>query len=160
MNLPQVVSVGAGVTASKSTRIGVDARWFNYANTAGFSKVGYNADGSVAGFGWQNIWAVGGGVQQRISKSTKIIVGYNYSGNPVPAKYTFFNTPAPAIVQHHLSGGIEQTIHGCDMIVTYYHAFQNSITGPWISAQGAIPGTSVTSKMSENSVTIGFAKSF
>jgi hypothetical protein len=63
-------------------------------------------------------------------------------------------------VQHHLSGGIEQTIHGCDMIVTYYHAFQNSITGPWISAQGAIPGTSVTSKMSENSVTIGFAKSF
>jgi long-chain fatty acid transport protein len=160
MNLPQVVSVGAGVTAAKRTRIGVDARWFNYANTAGFSKVGYNADGSVAGFGWHNIWAVGGGVQQRLSKSTKIMAGYNYSGNPVPAEYTFFNTPAPAIVQHHLSGGIEQTIHGCDMIVTYYHAFQNSITGPWISAQGAIPGTSVTSKMSENSVTIGFAKSF
>jgi long-chain fatty acid transport protein len=160
MNLPQVVSLGAGVTATKSTRIGVDARWFNYANTAGFSKVGYNADGSVAGFGWQNIWAVGGGVQQRVSKSTKIMAGYNYSGNPVPAQYTFFNTPAPAIVQHHLSGGIVQTIHGCDIIVTYYHAFQNSITGPWISAQGAIPGTSVTSKMSENSVTIGFAKSF
>ena len=43
-------------------------------------------------------------------------------------------------------------------MLTYYHAFQNSITGPWISGQGAIPGTSVTSKMSENSVTIGLGK--
>jgi hypothetical protein len=46
------------------------------------------------------------------------------------------------------------------MTITYYHAFQNSITGPWISGQGAVAGTSVTSKMSENSVTVGFAKSF
>ena len=140
MNLPQVVSMGAGVSATKSTRIGVDARWFDYANTAGFSKVGYNADGSVAGFGWQNIWAVGGGVQQIVAKSTKLMAGYNYSQNPVPAQYTFFNTPAPAIVQHHVSGGIEKTFHKTDVIVTYYHAFQNSITGPWISSSGRDSG--------------------
>jgi long-chain fatty acid transport protein len=160
MNLPQLISMGVGFTPSRSTKIGVDARWFDYANTAGFSKVGYNADGSVAGFGWQNIWAVGGGIQQQVASSTKIIVGYNYSGNPVPAKYAFFNTPAPAIVQHHLSGGVVQKVNGWDVNVTYYHAFQNSITGPWISGQGAIPGTSVTSAMHENSLTIGLGKSF
>jgi len=160
MNLPQVVSVGTGIAASKTTRVGVDLRWFNYANTTGFSKVGYNADGSVAGFGWNNIWAVGGGVQQQVASSTKVMLGYNYSGNPIPAKYTFFNTPAPAIVQHHLSGGIVHTMHSWDATVTYYHAFQNSITGPWISGMGPIPGTSVTSSMSENSVTLGFGKSF
>jgi long-chain fatty acid transport protein len=160
MNLPQVLSVGTGIAATKSTRIGVDLRWFNYANTAGFSKVGYNPDGSVAGFGWRNIWAVGGGVQQQVTHSTRLIVGYNYSQNPVPAQYTFFNTPAPAIVQHHVSGGVVQQVHKWDAMVTYYHAFQNSITGPWISGQGAIPGTSVTSAMHENSLTIGLAKSF
>jgi long-chain fatty acid transport protein len=160
MNLPQVVSVGGAVSATKSTHIGIDARWFNYENTAGFSKVGYNADGSVAGFGWKNIWAVGGGVQQAVSKSIKVMAGYNHSQNPVPARYTFFNTPAPAIVQHHVSGGFIQSLGKVDLSVTYYHAFQNSITGPWISGQGAIPGTSVTSKMSENSVTFGFGKSF
>jgi long-chain fatty acid transport protein len=160
MNLPQLISTGVGAAVTKSTRIGVDARWFDYANTPGFSKVGYNPDGSVAGFGWRNIWAVGGGVQQIVTKSTKLMAGYNYSGNPVPAQYTFFNTPAPAIVQHHVSGGIAQTVHKLDINVTYYHAFQNSITGPWISGKGPIPGTSVTSKMSENSLTIGFAKSF
>ena len=124
------------------------------------TRSGYNADGSVAGFGWRNIWAVGGGVQQKVAASTRLMVGYNYSGNPMPAQYTFFNTPRSAIVQHHVSGGIIQHVHGWDTVVTYYHAFQNSITGPWISGQGPIPGTSVTSRMSENSVTIGFGKSF
>ncbi len=160
MNLPQIVSMGTGLSLSKSTLVGIDARWFNYENTAGFSKVGYNPDGSVAGFGWKNIWAIGGGVQQKVSKSIKLMGGYNYSQNPVPAQYTFFNTPAPAIVQHHVSGGIIKSIGKCDVIATYYHAFQNSITGPWISGQGAIPGTSVTSNMSENSVTFGFSRSF
>lgn len=160
MNLPQVVSMGTGIAPAKKTRIGIDARWFDYSNTRGFAESGYTAQGAVAGFGWRSIWAVGGGVQQQISSSTRVMGGYNYSQNPVPARYTFFNTPAPAIVQHHLSAGLVQKMRGWDGVVTYYHAFQNSITGPWISGQGAIPGTSVTSKMSENSVTIGFGKSF
>jgi long-chain fatty acid transport protein len=160
MNLPQVVSLGTGISPTKSTRIGVDVRWFDYEHTAGFDEVGYNDDDAVSGFGWKNIWAVGGGVQQTVSKSLKIMAGYNYSGNPVPAKYTFFNTPAPAIVQHHVSGGATWSMGKVDMTATYYHAFQNSITGRWISGQGPIPGTSVTSKMSEDSVTIGFGKTF
>lgn len=160
MNLPQVVTAGIGAGITKSTRIGVDARWFDYADTAGFNKAGYNADGSVAGFGWRNIWAIGGGVQQRVTKSTRIMVGYNYSGNPVPARYAFFNTPAPAIVQHHVTGGIVQQMHNGEVAVAYYHAFRNSITGPWISGQGAIPGTSVTSSMAENSLTIGYSRNF
>lgn len=160
MNLPQVVSVGAGFSPAKSTRVAVDARWINYENTTGFDKVGYTSTGAVAGFGWNNIWTVGGGIQQQVAKSTKLMAGYNYSGNPVPAKYTFFNTPAPAIVQHHVTGGMTQTFGKWDTTVTYYHAFQNSITGQWISGQGPIPGTSVTSKMSEDSVTFGLARSF
>lgn len=160
MKLPQVVSVGTGISPAKNTRIGIDARWINYANTAGFDEVGYNDDDAVSGFGWKNIWVIGGGIQQKVSKSTRIMAGYNFSQNPVPDKYTFFNTPAPAIVQHHVTGGFTHSVGKIDLMVTYYHAFRNSITGPWISPMGAIPGTSVTSKMSENSVTFGFGKSF
>lgn len=160
MDLPQVVSAGAGLSPTKNTRIGVDARWINYANTAGFDKAGYNAQGAVAGFGWSNIWTVGGGVQQTISQTTKLMAGYNFSQNPIPGKYAFFNTPAPAIVQHHITGGFTHSVGKLDMTVTYYHAFRNSLTGPWVSPRGAMPGTSVTSKMSENSVTFGFGKSF
>jgi len=160
MDLPQLVSMGVGISPTKRTHIGADARWFDYADTTGFDKSGYNNNGAVVGFGWNSIWAAGGGVEQQVTSATKVIAGYNYSQNPVPAKFSFFNTPAPAIVQHHLSGGIVQKVGSWDVNLTYYHAFQNSITGPWISGQGSIPGTSVTNKMSENSLTIGFAKSF
>jgi long-chain fatty acid transport protein len=160
MNLPQVVSAGVGVSPSKTTRVGVDVRGLNYENTAGFDQVGYNNQGAVAGFGWKNVWTVGGGVQQKVAKSTKIMAGYNFSQNPVPGKYTFFNTPAPAIVQHHATAGFTQSVRKVDFTATYYHAFKNSISGPWISPMGAIPGTSVTSSMSENSVTFGFGKTF
>ncbi len=160
MDLPQVVSLGVGITPTERTHIGVDARWFDYGSTTGFDKSGYNNNGAVVGFGWYSIWAVGGGVEQQISSTTKVIAGYNYSQNPVPDKFAFFNTPAPAIVKHHVTGGIVQKVGAWDLNVTYYHAFQNSDTGPWVSAQGPIPGTSVTNKMSENSVTIGMAKSF
>lgn len=160
MNLPQVISVGTGISPGKNTRIGVDVRWLNYENTTGFDEVGYNDDDAVSGFGWKNIWTVGGGIQQKVSKSTKIMAGYNFSQNPVPDKYTFFNTPAPAIVQHHATAGFTQSVGTIDLTATYYHAFKNSITGPWISPMGAMPGTSVTSSMSENSVTFGFGKTF
>ena len=160
MDLPQLVSLGVGISPGTRTHIGVDARWFDYAGTTGFDKSGYNNNGAVMGFGWNSIWAVGGGVEQQITSTTKVIGGYNYSQNPVPPKSSFFNTPAPAIVQHHVSGGIVQKVGSWDVNVAYYHAFRNSITGPWISGQGPIPGTSVTSKMSENSLTIGMAKSF
>jgi len=104
MNLPEVVSGWYRSGRHQAPRVSVSTRGGSTMPiTAGFSKVGYNADGSVAGFGWRNIWAVGGGVQQKVATSTKVMVGYNYSGNPVPAQYTFFNTPAPAIVQHHVS---------------------------------------------------------
>ena len=90
-----------------------------------------------------------------------MIVGYNFSQNPVPAKYAFLNMPAPAIVQHHVSGGIVQILDsGWDVNATYYHAFRNSLTGPWLSPMGAVPGTSVTSRMSENSLTVGVSRSF
>ena len=160
MNLPQVVSVGAGIAPAKKTRIGIDARWINYENTPGFDEVGYNDDDAVSGFGWKNIWTVGAGIQQKVSKSTRIMAGYNFSQNPIPDKYAFFNTPAPAVVQHHATAGFTQSAGKIDLTVTYYHAFQNSISGPWISPMGPMPGTNVTSRMSENSVTFGFGKTF
>lgn len=68
---------------------------------------------------------------------------------------------APAIVQYHLSGGVVENIGKWNVNLAYYHAFENSITGlshsPTIAA---IPGTSVTSAMHENSLTIGIARTF
>jgi len=61
--------------------------------------------------------------------------------------------------QHHVSGGMMQSIHGWDVVGIYHHALQNSIASLWILGQGAVPGTDVTSKTPQNSVSIGLAKS-
>lgn len=161
LNLPQYVTFGVGLTPEKRTKIGIDARWFNYESAEGFEDSDFNPDGSIAGFGWKNIWTVGGGIEQQIAAQTKVRAGYNFSQNPIRSSLAFINTPAPAIVQHHLSFGLAQTIlKSWEGNITYYHAFQNSQTGPWLSPRGTIPGTSVTSKLSEDSISIGFSRSF
>ncbi len=161
MDLPLVVTAGIGWRPNAKTAIGIDTHWFNYSNTAGFDQIGFDQYGAVKGFGWQNIWAVGAGIQRQISKADKIILGYNYSQNPVPDQYAFFNMPAPAIVQHHLSVGYRHKITATyEINSAYYHAFENSDTSAWYTPAGPVPGTSVTNRMHENSLTIGLSHHF
>ena len=83
--------------------------------------------------------------------------GYNYSGNPVPPELSMFNAPAPEVVQHHATVGLGYVFaNGLGIDVGYYRAFENSITGPMQTPAGALPGSSVKSTMSENSVLMGF----
>lgn len=56
--------------------------------------------------------------------------GYNYSQNPIPDEQSMFNIPAPAVVQHHITGGIGFTINSTvDFDFSAYKALENSIEG-------------------------------
>jgi len=158
---PQLVSFGFGLTPAETTTIAVDFRHIDYSNTEGFEKSGFNPDGSVAGFGWDSIWAFAAGVQQQVARGTWIRGGYNYGQNPIPDELSFVNAPAPGIVQHHLSLGFTQQLTpNLGLSFAYYRAFENSQTGSWLSPMGPVPGTSVTSSLSENSVAIGLSGRF
>lgn len=159
MDMPQFVTMGIGVTAAAGTLLAADVRWINYANTRGFSASGFNPDGSVAGFGWRNIWTAGGGLQQKVGRKFFLRLGYNYSQNPIPAALSFFNTPAPAIVQHHITGGLTRAVSPkLDLHLVYYHVFENHQTGPYMGPQGPMSTASVTNKLAENSVAVGFTR--
>ena len=161
MDMPALVTMGISIKPAEGTVFAVDARWIDYQHTRGFKDSGFLSDGSVAGFGWQNIWTVGGGVQQNLGKKTMIRAGYNFSQNPIPSSLAFFNTPSPAIVQHHLTAGITRSLNkSVAMHLVYYHVFNNHQTGPYIGPAGSIPGCSVTSELAENSVAFGFTRRF
>ena len=97
------------------------------------------------------------GLQYRPVSRVALRGGYNYSENPIPNDLSMFNTAAPAVVQHHLTLGAGYAFsNGFGLDVAYYHAFKNSIDGPFQTPAGAMPGTSVKSSMSENSMLIGF----
>jgi long-chain fatty acid transport protein len=157
MDVPAVYSGGISFTPSTAFAIGLDTKYITYHSTRGFKDQGFAADGSVKGFGWQNIWTLAGGMQFKPTSQIALRAGYNYSGNPIPNDLSMFNAAAPAVVQHHATFGAGYMFtNGFGVDVGYYHAFSHSITGPFQSPAGAMPGTSITSSLSENSMLVGF----
>jgi long-chain fatty acid transport protein len=157
MDVPAVYAAGLSFTPSSAFTFGLDTKYITYASTRGFKDQGFASDGSVKGFGWRNIWSVASGLQFRPVSRIALRAGYNYSGNPIPNALSMFNSAAPAVVQHHATLGAGYTFtNGFGIDVGYYHAFANSITGPFQTPAGAMPGTSIKSSMSENSILVGF----
>jgi len=85
--------------------------------------------------------------------------GYNFSQNPIPDENAFFNVAAPAIVQHHLTAGAGiELVEGLEVSAAYYMALESEVSGPmWHPMMGQVPGSNVTSSMSENSLMIQFS---
>lgn len=158
LDVPAVYALGVAVEPSTALLTAIDVKYITYASTKGFEKSGFAPDGSVNGFGWKDIIVAAIGAEYEASRETILRAGYNYSQNPIPDNLSMFNTPAPAVVQHHLSAGMTYKVSetfGVDL--AYYHAFANSISGPMLSPAGAAPGSSVENKLSENSFLVSFS---
>ncbi len=156
MDVPAIYGVGLALAPSDRLQMGLDAKYVTYGSAEGFKDKGYAADGSVQGFGWENIAVIAAGVQYRAGERLTLRGGYNFSGNPIPDDQSMFNIPAPAVVQHHITGGIGFGIaSGVELNVAAYHALENSIEGPMYRPM-AIPGTSVRNTLSLTSMLVGF----
>jgi long-chain fatty acid transport protein len=156
MDVPAIYGVGIAMRPSDRLEIGLDAKYVTYGSTEGFEAKGYNPDGSVKGFGWEDIAVVAAGLQFKPSARVTLRGGYNYSGNPIPDEQSMFNIPAPAVVQHHVTGGIGFAIaSGVELNISAYKALENSIEGA-MYRPAAVPGTTVKNAMSETSILVGF----
>ena len=161
INLPMHASVGFAWEIVPGTLLAADARWFNYSDTDGYRDEGFNPDGSVTGFGWDDIFAFGIGIQQDIGERFKVRVGYNYGGNPVPAYLAFFNSPCPAIAQHHVTAGVSYKVNEhVSVHAGFYHVFKNTEQGQFHSIAGPVPDTVVRNSMYEDSVSLGVTWKF
>ena len=156
MDVPAVYGAGLAWSPSDRLNLGLDAKYVTYGSTKGFEEKGYNPDGSVKGFGWENIAVVALGMQFKPNDRITLRGGYNYSQNPIPDEQAMFNIPAPAVVQHHITGGIGFMITSTvDFNVSAYKALENSIEGA-MYRPGPVPGTSVKSSLSMTSFLMGF----
>jgi len=156
------VGAGVGVQALPELLLTADFKYYFYKHTAGFeipSTGPFNPDdGSLVGFGWDNIYSIAFGVKYEPADIIALYGGYNFSDNPVPNNLSMINVAAPAIMQHHISFGvgIRATSH-FEITAAYYHAFRNSGTGPISNAMGVIPNSSVTNSMKEDSILLQFS---
>lgn len=153
---PMIVSLGTAYSGIDRLLLAVDARYFNYEDTRGYSDSGFAADGSVAGLGWSDVFAVSTGVQYLLTDAASVRAGYSFSTNPVGDDQTFFNIGSPLSLQHGVSVGASYNLTPrCRISLACSHFFENSISGPIYGAAGPIPGTSVTSSTSADAITCG-----
>jgi long-chain fatty acid transport protein len=161
LNVPAVVGGGVAVQAIPELLLTADFKYYFYKHTAGFeipSTGPFNPDGSLAGFGWDNIYSIAFGLKYEPADLVALYGGYNFSDNPVPDSLSMVNIAAPAIVQHHISVGVGiRATKQFEITAAYYHAFKNSGTGEILNP-AIPPGTSsVTNTLQENSVLLQFS---
>ena len=155
MDVPAVYGAGAALELGDAVLLSTDARYITYSRTDGFSEAGFNPDFSVAGFGWDDIFVGAVGLQVSPSQSWAVRGGYNYSQNPIPHEWAAINLPAPAIVQHHITGGFGfRADGGLGVDVAVYHAFENDCHGPFDTPFGTMD---VTSRLAETSLLLQFS---
>jgi long-chain fatty acid transport protein len=138
----------------------MDVRYFDYGNTAGFSR-GFNptpTSNVVEGLGWQSIYSIAVGAQRRINCRLTVRLGYCWNQNPIPRRNAALAVSSPMITQHVFSCGFTFAIgRGLEMSFAYSHAFRARLSGPFDTPHG--PGTgSVTNSISANSFFTSIAK--
>jgi len=156
LDVPAVYAVGIGLTPLPNLTLAADGRYITYKSTKGFDKKGFNPDGSVKGFGWKNIKVVAVGGEYRPTERVALRAGFNWAENPISRQQSFFNTPAPAIVQSHLTFGAGFRVsRRIEISGAYYHVKKNSLKGP-IPNPAVPPGSTVTSSMYEDALLVQF----
>lgn len=161
-DLPLIASLGASYTGFDRVLLAIDGRYFDYGSTQGFDTTGFDPTGAVTGLGWRSIFSVAMGAQYQATDALSLRLGYVWNQNPIPNSNTFYNVISPNILMHTISTGFTyQLTSAWSVSLAYLHAFQNSASGSWYApGVGALPGTSVTSKVSADALTAGLTVKF
>ncbi len=151
--LPLIVSLGVAYTGIDRLTVATDVRYLNFGGASGSRQSGFDATGAVAGLGWDDVFAVAVGVQHQTTEKLSVRAGYTYNTSLIPSRNVLFNVASPLSYQHQLAvGATYRLTPSCDLSATYYHLFDSPVTGPYATPFGAIPGASVTTGASADSI--------
>jgi long-chain fatty acid transport protein len=161
LNPPMILSVGGAYTGIERCVFAADVRYLDYENAKGFGDTGFGADGSLRGIGWRSIFAVALGAQYRPTDCTSVRAGFSWNENPIRNSDTFVNVASPTITRHMGFLGASWDVT-CDLTlsIAYMHAFENSVNGNIVTPVGPVPGTSVRSTLSADSILFGMSVKF
>ncbi len=167
---PQQFGLGLAYDfAGTGLLLGFDAKWLNWSDAAGYSD-----------FDWEDQWVYALGARFKATDKLNLMVGYNYSKNPVkehnnwngdalknvqgimlPTYYyeTFRIVGFPAIVEHHMTLGLAYHVSDTFILTLgYMHAFENDIKETGTFGGGA--PASIESTLSEASYDFGLTWRF
>jgi len=71
--------------------------------------------------------------------------GYNLGDSPIDEGSAFASSSAPATIENVATVGVGYRIDDrLALDVTYWHGFENEVSGPFQAPSGPVPGTEVT----------------
>jgi long-chain fatty acid transport protein len=159
LETPAMLVAGLSMTPLPTLLLAADIRYLFYEDAAGFALEGdspFASDGSLAGFGWQNVFVFNIGAEYSATDKVSLRVGYNHGDSAVTEDLVSVNLTSPAIVKDHVSFGLGwQPTRRFRIDAGYVVGFDNSVTGPILTPGGA-PAEDVTLTSSGNSFQLGF----
>jgi len=186
MDYPAILSFGLGYS-TEDVDIALDYRMVDYENTDGFEASGWHIaesgpftgfpDGSVNGFGWENISIISAGFQYKGIDKLPLRVGYTYSSNPINDELAFFSIPATAVIKNAFQFGFSyEASDNLSLDAVYHYGSSGDATkgpvlypvpeafeGPWnanTNPLGIIPGSEVSYDMTTSMIMVGFSYTF
>jgi len=81
--------------------------------------------GNGYGFGWESIWVMKVGASLQISPTLELMLGYAYGQDPIASSEALFNMIAPAVVQHHYTGGASYSLSAHHQLTVSYQYVLN-----------------------------------
>jgi long-chain fatty acid transport protein len=155
IDYPLILSLGLAYTGWENLLVALDVRYFDYANTNGFRKGGFNQNGALQGLDWPNLFSMHLGTQYRMSERMYLRAGYAFNESPISSGNMAINIVSPLMIQHIVSIGMSyQLTSNVIFSATYLHGFENSITGDLLGP--VPPGSTVGSKISADALSVGF----
>ncbi len=158
---PLIASVGTAYSGLECWLFALDVRFVDYADTKGFGPAGFDASGAGTGLGWRSVFSVALGAQYQATDALAVRLGYTFNPNPIPDGNSLFNVASAPLYEHVLYLGASYRVtEALALSASYFHAFENSISGPFVTPAGAVPGTSVTTRDSTDWLTVGVGVQF
>lgn len=158
---PLIVSVGAAYTGFERVTIATDLRYINFHDTSGQRTAAFAPTGAVTGLGWRDVFSAALGVQYQLTCDCSVRVGYTYNTDLIPARGATFNVTSPLTYQHQLAVGVSYRLTpACTLSACYYHIFEGSVSGPFATPMGLIPGGRVTTGTVVDSLMVGASVRF
>ena len=162
LDLPMILSLGAAYSGLRGWTFALDGRYFDYAGADGFGdQARFTSGDALEGLGWRSVVALGAGIERRLSAALSVRAGYAWTQSPVRDADAFFNLASPLIYRHTLSaGGSFRLAPGAALNLAYSYFPPAEVTGTIESPAGAIPGSTVRSRLSVHVVSFGIATGY
>jgi long-chain fatty acid transport protein len=161
VDVPAQAIVGVAWRPTERWALALDGKWIGYDGVEGLGTFGFNPDGSIRGFGWDDVMVAALGVEYRPNDRWALRAGYNRGESPIVPERAALSVLAPATFENHLTLGLGFRLTAALVLdLGYYRGFENEVSGPLLSPGGPVPGTEVTQRNSSDSILSTFSFSF